>query len=108
MNGGRLQQLEAMLSDEPGDTFLRYAIALEHRRLGDFRKATDLLEQLMREVPSHVATYYQLALLLADQGRLQDALAACDAGMLQSLVNADRKARSELNELKQTLLDSQE
>lgn len=95
-----------MLADEPGDVFLRYAIALEHKRLGDFDRAVGELEGLMREVPAHIATYYQLALLLADTGRTIDAVNACEAGMLQCLVVGDRKARGELNELRTSLMDA--
>lgn len=97
-----------MLADEPDDVFLRYAIALEHKRMGALERATMELERLMRDVPAHIATYYQLALLLADAGRTDDAVRACEAGMLQCLVTGDRKARSELNELRTTLTEAPE
>lgn len=103
-----MAQLQAMLAEEPQDVFLRYAIALEHKRLAEFDHAIDLLETLVREVPAHVASYYQLALLLADVGRTMEAIAACEAGILQCLVNSDRKARGELNELRNTLQEGSE
>ena len=108
MSNDRLAQLQAMLADEPGDIFLRYAIALEHKRLGEHERAIGLLEQLVRDAPAHIATYYQLALLLADTGRTIEAVSACEAGMLQCLVGADRKARGELNELRTTLMEALE
>lgn len=106
MSNDRLAQLQAMLAEEPGDVFLRYAIALEHKRLAEFDRAIDALEGLVREDPAHIASYYQLALLLADVGRTREAVAACEAGMLQCLVNTDRKARGELNELRNTLMEA--
>ncbi|HMN06860.1 MAG TPA: hypothetical protein PKD45_14155, partial [Flavobacteriales bacterium] len=39
MPSARLDQLQAMLQEEPGDKFLRYAIALEHKRDGNMEMA---------------------------------------------------------------------
>jgi len=101
----RLRQLRAMLAEEPGDAFLRYAIALEQKREGDMESAIAGLEALLQDDPKHIPSYYQLALLLADIGRTEDAARACEAGMLQCIVTADRKARSELAELRNSLED---
>lgn len=107
MSAERLEQLLAMLAEEPGDAFLRYAIALEHKRLGDFNTAIAALEALLTDDPAHVPSYYQLALMLGELGRVPDAVRACDAGALQCLVTSDRKARAELLELRRTLLDEE-
>jgi len=103
MSADRLDQLRGMLADEPGDAFLRYAIALELKRKGEMETATTDLEHLLRDKPDHVASYYQLALMLADLGRVADAIHTCDAGMLQCIVTGDRKARAELQELRTSL-----
>ncbi|MEO8069588.1 MAG: hypothetical protein ABI599_17965 [Flavobacteriales bacterium] len=108
MKNDRLAQLLEMLAEEPGDVFLRYAIALEHKRIGRTEQAIGELEELVRDIPAHIATYYQLALLLAEIGRTADARNTCEAGMLQCLVIGDRKARGELSELRNTLVDEQE
>lgn len=105
MSTDRLTQLRALLAEEPGDLFLRYAIALELKRLGDTGGAIDDLEQLVRDAPHHIATYYQLALLLAEVGRAHDALHVCDVGLLQCTVAGDRKARAELQELRNAIAD---
>lgn len=99
MSNDRLNQLHSLLSEEPGDPFLRYAIALERKREGDMEGAAADLESLLREDPAYIACYYQLALVLADLGRVQEAIEACRAGALQCLVNGDGKARSELQAL---------
>lgn len=103
----RLQQLHALLSEEPGDVFVRYAISLELKRLGRLDEALAHLESLHADEPNHIATYYQLALLLAEAGRTEDAVQACDAGALRCVLVGDRKARSELLALKQSLEDSE-
>ena len=99
MSTDRLDQLRALLAEEPGDVFLRYAIALELRRHGEMEAAFRDLESLVREVPGHVPSYYQLALMQIDLGRIDEASRTCEDGMLQSLVSGDRKAYAELQEL---------
>ena len=103
MSAERLEQLRALLAEEPNDPFLRYAIALELKRAGRMEEAAADLERLIREDPKYIACYYQLALLYADLGRADDALRACDAGALQCLVTGDRKARTELMQLKDVI-----
>lgn len=106
MSTDRLAQLRQMLQDEPGDRFLRYAIALEHKRAGRPELAAAALEALILEDPGQVPCYYQLALVLAEMGRMPDAVDTCQAGALQCLVTGDRKARAELLALKQELEDA--
>lgn len=106
MRDDRLSQLRSMLAEEPGDTFLRYAIALERRRAEDRAGAAEDLETLLREDPTYIACYYQLAQVLAELGRNEDAVHTCEAGALQCLVSGDRKTRSELLALKEDLEDA--
>jgi len=101
----RLEQLRALLLEEPKDGFLRYAIALELKRMGRSAEAIAGLEALLHDDPAHVPSYYQLAVLLSEAGRQPEAIAACEAGALQCLVVGDRKARGELLTLKDTLED---
>ena len=54
MSAERLAQLRALLADEPGDAFLRYAIALELKRVGNMEEAVADLEALLRDHPAHV------------------------------------------------------
>ena len=105
MSNARLEQLRTMLAGEPGDVFLRYAIALELQRQGEPVEAIRMLEELVHEHPGHLATYYQLALMLASQGRTADATACCEAGMLQCMVQGDMRTRTELRALRDGLND---
>lgn len=105
MSAERLPQLRQMLAEEPGDHFLRYAIALELKRNGEMEEAIGMLEDLLREQPKHIASYYQLASMLADLDRIDEAAEVCEAGSMQCLVTGDVKARSELLALKAALED---
>jgi len=99
----RLDQLQALLAEDPADAFVRYAIALEHKRRGNMEQAAQDLEGLLRDEPKYIAAYHQLALVLADLGRVQEAAQVCEAGSLQCLTTGDRKARAELIELRNAL-----
>lgn len=103
MSSTRLEQLRGMLADEPADAFIRYAIALELKRAGKMEEAAKDLEALLIADPKYIACYYQLALILIDLGRTEEALHVCDAGSLQCITTGDRKARAELLELKNAI-----
>jgi len=108
MANDRLAQLRSMLGEDPGDKFLRYAVALERKREGDMEGAASDLEGLLHEDPGYIPCYYQLALVLADLGRTEDAADVCKAGALKCLVTGDGKARAELLALMNSLLDEEE
>lgn len=99
----RLAQLQALLAEDPKDAFVRYAIALEHKRMGAMDQAAEALEALLHDEPKYIAAYYQLALVLADLGRAHEAIHTCEIGALQCITTGDRKARAELLELKNAL-----
>lgn len=103
MSTERLAQLQELLAEDPKDNFVRYAIALEVKRMGDMKQAATALEALLKDDPKYIAAYYQLALILADLGRVTEAVHVCEIGALQCLTTGDRKARAELLELKNAL-----
>ena len=103
MSHQRLDQLLAMLADDPGDPFLRYAIALEHKRAGNMQQAVDDLTVLLKEEPTYLACYYQLALLLTEIGHTAEALNVCELGAERCRIAADRKALAELMELRNAI-----
>ena len=103
MSAERLEQLRALLAEEPNDPFLRYAIALELKRAGRMEEAAADLERLIREDPKYIACFYQLALILLDLGRTGEAADVCEVGSLQCITTGDRKARAELLELKNAI-----
>lgn len=103
----RLDQLRAMLAEEPNDAFIRYAIALELKRAGEMEQAARDLERLIVEDPKYIACYYQLALILVDLGRAEEAMHVCESGSLHCITTGDRKARAELLELKNAIADGE-
>lgn len=56
---GRLEQLLSMLEQEPTDTFLQYAIAMEYFSAGEFEKALTCFNNIIDSNPDYLAAYYQ-------------------------------------------------
>ena len=54
----RIEILKRYLSEDPSDTFLRYALALEYIGINDQKQANVLLENLLNEEPDYLAGYY--------------------------------------------------
>ena len=57
-NPSRREKIEAMLRDEPGDTFLRYSLALELDKEGRHDDSLAWLGELMRDAPPYVPAFF--------------------------------------------------
>ncbi|MEZ6188034.1 MAG: hypothetical protein R3F62_23880 [Planctomycetota bacterium] len=100
----RLEALEAMLAEDPGDPFTRYAIAMELKGLGRGDDAREAFRALTVESPDYVASYYQLGRLLVDQGQDDDARPVIEAGLQVAEAAGDQHAAAELRDLLDELL----
>lgn len=105
MSEDRLSLLRSMLAEDPGDVFLRYAIALELRRSGDDEAAIADFMALLADVPGHLPTYYQLTELLAELGRVEEARNWCERGISESKAQGQSKVLGEFRSLMDQLND---
>ncbi len=64
----KIEQLHELLKENQKDTFLRYALALEHVKLKEFELAKNIFQEIIIEDPNYLATYYQYGNLLAETG----------------------------------------
>lgn len=64
----RREQLEAMLRDDPHDSFLRYALAMEHRAANNPTAALAELRQLLAHDTAYLPAYQQAGQLLIQMG----------------------------------------
>ncbi len=55
----RFEQLQQMLTQEPNDEFLQYAIAIEYFSVGNFEKSLSCLKNILQTNPDYLAAYYQ-------------------------------------------------
>lgn len=94
----RREKLEAMLADEPRDTFLRYSLALELAKEGSHDRAMELLSELAHEQPPYVPAFFQAGQLLAGLGRIDDARTALRDGIEAARAAGDSHAAGEMAE----------
>jgi len=100
----RLAALEAMLAEDPGDPFTRYAIAMELKGLGRAQDAQQAFASLCQACPDYVASYYQLARLIIDAGEDDAARPVIERGLEVAETQGDAHAASELRDLLDELL----
>jgi tetratricopeptide (TPR) repeat protein len=94
----RLDVLKNMLNRDPGDYFIRYAIALEYIGMNDNDKAKEELSGLLSANPDYLATYYQYGKLLEESGEIDQAEIIYKKGIELADVQNDLHTKSELQE----------
>jgi len=78
----RMEQLEALLADDPGDAFLRYGLAMEHFSLGDDAAGVLVLEKLIATAePPYIPAYLMAGQALIRSGRDPEAATMLKAGI---------------------------
>ena len=92
----RIAALEAFLIDDPDDPFTRFALAQEHRKAGQHSQALTIFEDLVRDHPAYVGTYYHLGALYSEMDQSDDALRIYRAGIAEATSAGDLHARAEL------------
>ena len=101
MSSQRIDQLKEMLKNEPEDSFLNYALALEYAKAGDQKKAIELIEALLSRNKNYLGAYYQLGSLYEQITDIQRAVITYEKGIIIAQQQQNRKT---LGELKQALM----
>ncbi|MFK7884026.1 MAG: tetratricopeptide repeat protein [Phycisphaerales bacterium] len=94
-----IEQLQALLEKEPGDSFLLYGIGQECLKLERFEDAASWFDQTMRADPDHCYAYFFKARALSEMGDNEAAVATVRAGVENARRIGDGKALSELSGL---------
>jgi hypothetical protein len=81
----RREKIEAMLAEDPQDTFLRYSLAMELARDNESEESLRRLRELAAEIPPYVPAFFMAAQQLADLERFEEA-----RGMLRDGIEAAR------------------
>jgi len=100
----RIEILKSFLEHEPGDSFSRYALALEYVKAGKTEDARRTFEYVRDHDPGYVATYFQLAQLYRTLGLKHDAEKTYRTGITAAAKAGDEHTRSELEVALETLL----
>jgi thioredoxin-like negative regulator of GroEL len=94
----RREKIEAMLADDPGDTFLRYSLAMELDKEGRHDESLAGLSELTRDDPPYVAAFFMAGQQLTRLGRIEDARGVLRAGIEAARMQNDAHAAGEMSE----------
>ncbi|MDR0792464.1 MAG: hypothetical protein LBE82_04085 [Chitinophagaceae bacterium] len=100
----RIEKLQEMLVENPKDSFLRHALALEMMKIGEELEAKKLFENILLDEPQYLASYYQLAKLLERLNDKENALAYYEKGMQQAKAAKDLRTYNELKSAYEELM----
>jgi Tfp pilus assembly protein PilF len=96
MASTRLEILKNMVAERPGDSFLRYGLAMEYRNTGDLESAMREFNGVMAADPDYAAAYFHAGQTLERLGKLDEARQVYKMGIEVTTRKGDQHARSEL------------
>lgn len=92
----RIEKLKEFLHQNPADSFVQHALALEYIKMGDDVAARKLFEGVLNHDPGYVGSYYHLAKLLERNGDTGTAITWYEKGMEQAKKAGENRAYNEL------------
>ena len=92
----RVVKIKEMLADNPKDSFLCHALALEYIKIGNDNDARKLFEGILENEPGYIGSYYHLAKLLERVGETDAAIKVYEKGMDEAKKAGDNHSLSEL------------
>lgn len=98
MREKRIAHLREILAQDPGDSFSRYALALESAGMGNAGEAVSLLEDLLARDPTYIPAYQQLGSFYSQAHRSEEAAAILKRGIELAQQQNDHHAQSEMQE----------
>src|ERR1043165_9472458 len=94
----RREKIEAMLADDPGDTFLRYSLAMELDKEGDNDASLAKFAELTRDDSPYVPAFFMAGQQLARLSRLDEAREILKDGIAAAEAAGDAHAAREMTE----------
>lgn len=92
----RMQKLQSMLARDPNDTFLLYAIALEHKKLHQTAEAIAWFNRVIEKDAGYCVAYHQAALTCEDAGDVEAAKRLYREGIAAATKKGDLHAAEEM------------
>jgi hypothetical protein len=94
----RREKIEAMLAEDPGDTFLRYSLAMELDKEGDHDASLAKFAELTRDNPPYVPAFFMAGQQLVRHGRIDLAREILRGGIDAATRQDDSHAAREMSE----------
>lgn len=92
----RVETLKSYLKNNPQDSFLQHALALEYVKAGNDPEARLLFENILSNDPAYIGSYYHLAKLLERTGKTDEAIKTYKSGMAACKQAGDNHTYNEL------------
>lgn len=99
MQNNRIEKLQEMLAESPQDIFLNYAVAMEYKGLSLFDKTINQLNKVLLLDENHVASFYQLGVLLSEKNENEKAILLLEKGLQIAKQKKDLKTANEFQAL---------
>lgn len=99
----RREKIETMLADDPGDTFLRYSLAMELDKEGDHNASLAKFAELARDATPYVPAFFMAGQQLVRLGRVEEARAILRDGITAAQTQDDHHAAGEMTEFLESL-----
>ena len=96
MASPRWETLKSLVAQQPGDSFLRYGLAMEYRNAGELEAAMSEFRALIAANPDYSAAYYHGGQTLERLGKLDDARALYREGIEATTRKGDWHTRDEI------------
>ena len=94
----RREKIEAMLADEPDDTFLRYSLAMELDKEGEHEASLSRLQELYAMDPPYIPAFFMAGQQLAKLNRVEESRSVLRDGIDQARAQGDGHAAGEMSE----------
>tara|TARA_R100000541_G_scaffold874_2_gene4639 strand:- start:13366 stop:13698 length:333 start_codon:yes stop_codon:yes gene_type:complete len=92
----KISTLAKQLKENPDDSFLKFALALELLKIDEKEKALALFKNIQANQPSYVGVYYHLGKLYEELGENNLALKCYKDGIAVTSKLKDQHSKSEL------------
>jgi len=97
-NREKIKRLAKYVKENPGDSFSKFALALELQKNNQLEKALTLFESIYRNDPDYLGIYYHLGKLYQSLNRSADAGICFREGIERSGNQNDHRTLSELQD----------
>ncbi|MBL7993965.1 tetratricopeptide repeat protein [bacterium] len=104
----RLEALLHLVQKDENDSFSRYGLAMEYASAGDYAKAVETFNELIRRDPLYHAAYYHLAKTYEAMGNTQEAVRTYETGIFVAKKLNNQHAMSEMTEARDELKNATE
>ena len=92
----RIAMLNEILSQNPGDAFARYGLAMEYSNTGEIERAMEEFGKLLEVNPDYTAGYFMAAQTLAKAQRVEEAKKMLGDGIASARRTGNGHAQAEM------------